>query len=243
MRLLGLDFETNAEDPETCDITEAAWVLYDTDFGTMPIVSRTFLNQDVRIMSEDAEKLTGISLKRCHEYGIPRDDIKKNLASDIVHLNPDYLVAHNAHLFDKIIYDRLLQGNTSEWIDTLWDLPEDFYDIHRTRSLELLCARHFCFTNPFPHSALPDVYTMMRILMDMWASYEAEIIKRSKEPLVVVSAGVSFENKDQAKTRGYSWEQFYGKGKRYTKKWIKRMKKDLLEKEQQEAPFKVAIID
>lgn len=238
MRLLGIDFETNGKDPALCDITEAAWALYDTDFGSMPIVSKTFLNCDVKDIDPEAEKITGITMARLASYGVPRSQIKGELAADIVHLNPDYLVAHNAYGFDKIIYDRLLENNTSEWIDTMEDLPEDLYDMLGTRTLEFMAAR-LGFLNPFPHAALPDVYTMMKVLFQCDVQ---GVALRSKIPSVIVSANVHFSEKDLAKERGYFWQQIRG-GKIYNKKWVKKIKKDQLELEQQEAPFKVAVID
>lgn len=233
-----IDFETNGPEPTICDITEAAWALYDTEYGDMPIVSRTFLNSDVSEMDPVAQRITGITLERCGAYGIPRDDIKKHLAEDVVHLNPDYLVAHNAHGFDKIIYDRLVPGNTSPWIDTLDDLPEETYERLGTRTLEFMAAR-MGFLNPFPHAALPDVYTLGKILM----SHDVEeVALRSQIPNVIIAAQVSFAEKDLAKERGYFWQQIRG-GKIYNKKWVKKIKKDLLEAEQEAAPFPVAVID
>lgn len=238
MILMGLDFETNGPEPKLCDITEAAWAIYDTEHGKGPIVSRSFLNNDVETMDPVAERITGISLKRCHEYGIPRDEIKKNIAADLVNFGPQYLVAHNARGFDQIIFERLVPDQTLKWIDTLEDLPEELYDCLGTRTLEFMAAR-LGFLNPFPHAALPDVYTMMKVLFTQ--DVEA-VAARSEIPTVVVNAKVTFENKDLAKARGYFWQQIRG-GKVYEKKWVKKMKKDQVEKEQSEAPFTVAIID
>ena len=238
LKLLGIDFETNGPEPDVCDITEAAWALYDTDYGKMPIVSKTFLNQDVKLMDEEAQKVTGITLERCHAYGVPREKIKEEMAYDIVHCNPDFLVAHNAYGFDKIIFDRLVKNCQVPWIDTMDDLPEELYECLGTRTLEFMAAR-LGFLNPFPHAALPDVYTMMKVL---FAADPEVVALRSKIPSVIISAKVSFEQKDLAKARGYFWQQIRG-GKVYNKKWVKKIKKDQLEKEQQEAPFTVAIID
>lgn len=236
--LMGVDFETNGPEPTLCDITEAAWAIYDTEYGETPIVSRAFLNSDVETMDPVAEKITGISLKRCHEYGIARDEIKSRIAGDLQLFGPDYLVAHNARGFDQIIFERLVPDPTLNWIDTLEDLPEDVYEALGTRTLEFMAAR-LGFLNPFPHAALPDVYTMMKVLFKCDVE---EVALRSKIPSVIVSANVSFADKDLAKERKYFWQQIRG-GKVYNKKWVKKIKKDQLELEQQEAPFKVAVID
>jgi len=238
MILMGVDFETNGPEPTLCDITEAAWTIYDTEYGNTPIVSQVFLNKDVETMDPVAEKITGISLKRCHKYGISRDEIKTHLSADLAVYEPDYLVAHNARGFDQIIFERLVPEPKLSWIDTLEDLPEDVYEKLGTRTLEFMAAR-LGFLNPFPHAALPDVYTMMKVL---FMNDVEEVALRSQIPSVIVSANVSFNDKDLAKARGYFWQQIRG-GKVYTKKWVKKIKKDLLEAEQQEAPFAVAVID
>ena len=238
MILMGIDFETNGPEPTTCDITEAAWVIYDTDFGTSPVVTRVFLNKDVKTMEPEAEKITGISLERCHKYGVPRDHIKGLLASDIVEFLPSRYVAHNARGFDKIIFERLQPEATQlKWIDTMEDLPTEFYERLGTRTLEFMCARAG-FLNPFPHAAGPDVMTMMKLLFMCDID---EVVLRSQIPTVTIQAFVSFERKDEAKKRGYYWENI--RGKKYPKKWVKRVKKDEVEREQEEAPFEVAIID
>lgn len=238
MKLLGIDFETNGPEPTLCDITEAAWVLYDLDFGHVPVLSDCFLNKDVAEMDPVAEKITGISLERCHKYGVTRNEIASFLGVALMN-KPDFLVAHNARGFDQIIFERLMKDYDVNipWIDTMEDLPIETYERLGTRTLEFMAARSG-FLNPFPHAALPDVMTMMKLLLMEDVAIVAE---RSKIPTVTIAAQVSFDNKDLAKERGYYWENV--RGKKYPKKWVKRVKKDEVEKEQFEAPFHVAIID
>lgn len=236
-KLIGIDFETNGPEPETCDVTEAAWVLYDTEFGTVPMLSRCLLNSDVNQMDPAAEKITGISIERCKKYGVDREHIKQAIDRDIALFQPDYFVAHNAHGFDKIIFERLCGERTIPWIDTMEDLPTETYERLGTRTLEFMAARSG-FLNPFPHAALPDVMTMMKILM---AEDIEQVCLRSQIPTVTIAANVSYDNRQDAKDRGYYWENV--RGKKYPKKWVKRIKKDEVELEQENAPFTVAIID
>lgn len=239
MILLGLDFETSSPDPETCDITEAGWVAYDTLYGPVPILSGTFLNRDVEHIEPEAERITGISVEKCKKYGIQRKVIKDVFSADILKLEPDFLVAHNAHSFDRIIFDRIHEKTFGKipWIDTMEDLPEETYEKCGTRKLSWMAAE-LGFINPFPHAALPDVMTMMKLLFmhDL-----DEVIALSKIPMVTIAADVTFQQKDLAKKRGYYWQNI--RGREYPKKWVKRMKKDKVEVEQKEAPFSVAIID
>lgn len=237
MRLIGIDFETNGPEPTLCDVTEAAWAFYDTELSQSPIVSKVFLNNDVKEMDPGAEKVTGISLERCHTFGIPREAIKDMIMHDLEWLKPEYLVAHNAKGFDKIIFDRLFPENGCQWIDTMDDLPMATYERLGTRTLEFMAARSG-FLNPFPHAALPDVMTMMKILLNEDVE---QVALRSKVPTVTIAADVSFEEKHLAKERGYFWESCRG-GKKYYKKWVKTIKQDEVSLEQEAAPFSVAIV-
>lgn len=237
MILVGNDFETNGPDPKLCDITEASWAFYDTEFGNVPVISRVFLNSSVTQMDPEAEKVTGISLERCQKYGIPREVISKIFAEDLEKYGCDFLVAHNANEFDRVIFERLLPEHRFDWIDTMEDLPAETYQKLGTRTLEFMAARSG-FLNPFPHSALPDVQTMMKIL---FMEDVEEVALRSKVPTVTIQARVSFQEKDLAKARGYRWENI--RGKVYPKKWVKRLKKDEVDLEKEEAPFEIAVID
>ena len=58
------------------------------------------------------------------------------------------------------------------------------------------------FLNPFPHRAVTDALTMLKLAgMYDWD----ETIKRSKSPIRTLIANVSFENKDLAKSAGFHW--------------------------------------
>ncbi len=237
-KLLGVDFETNGPEPLTCDITEAAWVLFDTEFPAKPVVARTFLNADVTNMDPKAQEITGITIDMCKAYGVSRDFIKLSLFEDIERYKPDYLIAHNARGFDKIIFERLMPEamHNYAWIDTMEDFEEKTYEVWGTRTLEYMAAKNG-FLNPFPHAALFDVMTMMKI----FAMQPMErVIVRSKMSTVTVAAEVSFHDKDLAKERKYMWENI--RGKIYPKKWVKRMKLEDVEIERKNCPFKIAVI-
>lgn len=244
MKLVGIDFETNGVDPHTCSFTEVGLVFYDTDFGLSPIESISMLNKEVKTMDPTASKITGITLKQCHTYGSQVDAILGHMFAQLNFYNPDFLVAHNAHAFDEIIFNRLHKASDLKlrkeipWIDTMEDLSEETYAKLGTRTLEFMAARSG-FINPFPHAALSDVMTMMKILFENGHEHAAE---RSKVPSVIVNAVVSFDNKDLAKAQGYYWQQIRG-GKQYTKKWVKKIKKDMYEIEKELCPFNVVIID
>lgn len=230
MKLLGLDFETTSAEPEKCEVTEIGIVGYDTDMGTSPVMSYTSLNSDVEIIEPMAEKITGISVERCKTYGVPFESMKTRTFERINTFQPDFIVAHNGTTFDRVIFERLFLKDALfqyplDWIDTMTDLPLSVYEELRTGQLELMAAR-IGFVNPFPHAALPDVMTMMKILL-MQPDLNI-IVERSKSPMIDIKANVSFDEKDLAKEQKFGWQQYRG-GKHYPKTWVKSVKECDLE--------------
>ncbi len=97
-------------------------------------------------------------------------------------------------------------------IDTMIDLPFD-EKIHGSKKLTHLAATHG-FLNPFPHRAVFDVLTMLK----MASYYDLKtILARNASPTVTVVARVSFDDKDKAKALGFHWEAT-------SKTWEKRYK-------------------
>jgi DNA polymerase-3 subunit epsilon len=112
------------------------------------------------------------------------------------------------------------------WIDTRLDTPEPMKGT-------LVClAAQKGFLNPFPHQALSDVLTMLRIL----DGYDFNaVIERARIPNVTIRMDVPFESKDHAKELGYYWRP-------ETKQWLKAIKLCDLEKEQTDSRFSVKVV-
>ena len=89
-------------------------------------------------------------------------------------------------------------------------LPEDL----KTRKLSHLAADHG-FLNPFPHRALFDALTSLRLL----SSYPLEeVIRYAGAPAVTLVAwNLPFERKDEAKNAGFQWDPA-------ARRWFKTVK-------------------
>jgi DNA polymerase III epsilon subunit-like protein len=248
MRVLGLDIESTGLDPKNDHVTELAWVVKDVG-DPKPLVLRSYfilpplgMWDSTDYIKPTVEKLTKIKMSHLLT-GLPFPAVFGELARDAEKHNVDYIVAQNGNLFDKPFLERKAAENSMgdacrvfdmPWLDTSTDVvyPDDC----RYTNLTYLAAYHG-FVSPFPHAALFDVMTMLRVL----EHYDvAEVAKRAASPWLVVKADVNYDNRQLAKERRYSWETVADKT--FPKSWVKRIKELDHEKEVAEAPFKVVRI-
>jgi len=151
----------------------------------------------------------------------------------------DYICAHNAHAFDKIVMqEEYKRGGkempTTPWLDSMLDVP--YPSKIETRKLDFLAPLHG-FLNPFAHRAGGDVLTMAKIFY----CYPIEaIIKSATAKTFTVRADIKApwedggKGKDAAIKRGYKWN-----GEK--KMWLKQIKEYDIEKEKSEAPFGITV--
>jgi hypothetical protein len=98
-------------------------------------------------------------------------------------------------------------------------------------------AAYFGFLNPFPHAALFDAMTTLKVLEQFDV---AQVAARAAQPWVVLRAMVDYDNREQAKARRYYWETLGDK--KYPRAWVKKVKESDVEKETAAAPFRVVQI-
>jgi len=232
MLLCGLDFETTGLCSEENRVTEIGAVLWCTEKRSpMEIYSVLVNHSDIKEVSDEITRITGIDFNMLQEFGI--NEKQAFLGLDELASKAEYFVAHNAP-FDKAFYDaekarhKEFIGKNIDWIDTYVDVP--YHESIGTRKLTYLATEHN-FLNPFAHRAVFDVLTMMKVI----SNYDIEeIVKLSKEPNVSVRAVVMKPWHDEgkqtgvAKELGYKWE-----GKR--KLWLKQVKSSQVPKELQKA--------
>lgn len=233
MILLGLDYETTGFDPHFDRVIEVGLALWDVE-RHKPISQRDFyVKPEIEIPQHKWDEVTpihGITKEDVEKYGI--DDKK---ALDLVNgfvSKADAIVAHNGTQFDQLFEhawnERYLQAPSSAiWIDTRLDVPEPM-----TGALICIAAKKG-FLNPFPHQALSDVLTMLRIL----DGYDiAAVIERAKIPNITVQMNVPFESKDHAKELGYYW-------KPDSKQWLKAIKLCDLDTEKTKSRFSLKQVE
>ncbi len=246
MRIAGIDIETTGLDFRKDHVTEVAWIIKDVG-DPKPMAMRTHFilpPEDFFGLTPEIEQLTKIQMKHL-KTGIGLRHVLAQFAEDLNYFAVDAICGHNGEGFDKPFLfgkaeawpdDASIQSIFSkQWVDSAVDCvyPSDC----RYTNL-MYVAAYFGILNFFPHSALFDVATMLRVL-DQFDF--GKVLERAKTPWVYVQAEVSFADKDKAKARRYVWEKH---GDRvFPKTWIKRIKESELEKERAEAGFPVLRCD
>lgn len=241
MILCGIDVETTGLDPTTSEITEIAWAIFDTDDWGKPLAMASHILQINGEIPEDIVTLTKITKKFCKRTGDADYDVFQEHNAHLLRFGVNYMVAHNAP-FDRSFLENKI-GNLGytipnwKWIDTKEDIP--YPKSIKNRNLVSLAAEHE-FLNPFPHSALFDVFTMMKIL----SKYPIDdVIAYKNEPTAYLQALVTFDSKELAKKAGFSWQEINGvliKEKAWVKALKARYLAEELEKKQQ---FAVRVLE
>jgi DNA polymerase-3 subunit epsilon len=195
MRILGLDLETTGLDPQTCEIIEVGAVLWDTN--TRQPVQMLMGYVSGPEVSPEISELTGLTTQFLREYGQPRDIILSQLLDLIA--SADAICAHNAP-FDRAFLEAAVTVPPINWIDTKLDIP--YPPRKGAGSLTTIAAVHG-FLNPFPHRAVFDVLTMLKV-MDQYSL--EEILTRAASPTFKVVSYAPFEQKDTVKQAGFYWD-------------------------------------
>ena len=194
--LLGIDLEgintelqENGLNLETDRVMEIGAVLWDVQRKTpVQFFSHLIDEADRPIVDRELTELTGIDENMLQHWGLKGKDIQEKLheLKSLIDAS-DYLMAHNAHGYDKPMLEALykrfsLEIPKSTWIDSLEDI--EFPSKIKSRSLASLEYAHG-FINPFPHRAVTDVLSMLKIA----SAYSLErMAKFAKSPRVTIVA-------------------------------------------------------
>lgn len=223
MKLLGLDFETTGKDTEKSRVIEVGLVLWDTDLHTPTKVAGYLVDPGPGVVYEpEAMQKNGLSAELCAMYGMEDGAAIRQLLGWMRFC--DAVVAHNGHEFDYLLLEAWAKRYGLEVPDRLRiDTMHDIELGPKMSSRLVYMAADRGFLNPFPHRAMFDVMTMMKLL-DFY-NFD-RVVELAKSPRITVRALVSYDNRDRAKSRGYHW-------KPEDKLWTKIIKEINLEKERE----------
>lgn len=227
--ICGLDVETTGVDPEVDEITEIAWVI--KPWGAeKPYEMRSEFAHTDRVIPEEITELTGITNRHCSESGEGIGYILNDLVKSLDHFNVTHVMAHNAK------FDRAFVAKQNDWFSQIpWICSLNDIE-HRPgpRGLSYLAA-DLGFLNPFPHAALMDVLTMIRVAEES-TDFET-LVARAASPNLLVRACVTYADRQLAKDRQYRWERF--DDHYIPKTWVKQIKEMDFERECAESEFPV----
>lgn len=198
MILMSYDLETSGLDFVKDRVIEVGAILYSTTQKKC-LESQGFLVKTDVAITEEITKLTGITNAAVNKFGYDSSDAL-DVVGDMM-LAADAVVGHNVVRFDKrmtaawadregvILPDKL-------YIDTYTDLPG------ATPGKLTLMAAEAGFLNLFPHSALSDTQTVLKLI----EQYDIDkVVERAKSPNVVVQAMVTYDTNALAKKERFRW--------------------------------------
>lgn len=206
MLVLSLDFETTGLDKVNDRITEVGMVLYSTKINRAIENSSYLVDAGLPVPARVTE-ITGISTGLIKKMGRPEKDAIEDVA--FLMEQADAIIGQNVIQFDKQFLDNAAKrlGITipvKPWIDTRTDLPLSV----ETKSLIYMAADHG-FLNPFPHNAIADGLTVLKLA----ALYDFDkMLARSKEPNVVLQSQQSFAQNELAKKLKFGFKPNLNKG-------------------------------
>lgn len=198
MILLSIDFETTGLDAEKDRPIEVGAILYSTGQKKC-LESAGFLVRSTVPISEEITKITGIHPAAVNKFGYGSEDALETVLD--MAAQADVYVGQNVLRFDKRVFENWAarHGKTIPdklWIDTTTDLPN-------TEGKHLgYMAADAGFINLFPHSALSDCQTVLKLVEGHNID---EVIARAKSPIRILKAHVGYENNAAAKKRKYKW--------------------------------------
>lgn len=200
--VLGIDLEgmnknllEQGVDIKTDRVIEIGAVLWDWEFHQPVRIMSELVNESDRLpMTEEVIQLTGINEDVLERYALKGDEIKpvlERLAKLME--SADYLMAHNAKGYDQPMLEGMFKRYDIKipdtiWIDTLTDL--EFPSKIKQKSLAMLEYSHG-FINPFPHRAVTDVLSMLKIASQYSLS---RMGKLAESPIVQVVAQLQAPN-------------------------------------------------
>lgn len=229
MLLCSLDFETTGLDPDKDRVIEVGAVLYSTTRKQQLMTKGYFVDHEIDIPKEITE-ITGISKSMIDKFGLsPRTAL-----DDLINMidMAEAIVGQNVIDFDMWFLKNWCQRDGQELpdrlvIDTKTDLPGV-----ESKHLGYMAA-DAGFLNPFPHRAVSDCMTVLRLVS---MHNIDEVVVRAKSPRLTIAADVDFNHNQLAKQRKYKWDPD-------RKVWYKQLKEVDLDAEVKSAPFNVMKID
>jgi DNA polymerase III epsilon subunit-like protein len=214
-------------------VLEVGALLYTTGLKRVVMAEDMLVDNEMPIPAE-ASEINHIVRKATDKFGLTSPDALSRLQNyfDMA----DTIAGKNIIDFDIPFYENWCLREKQDVIKKpMIDIETDLPGTKRNK-LGYMAADDG-FLNPFPHAALPDAWTTLKLIENKIEKVGLDAITaRAASPRVTVQAIVKFETNHQAKKRGYAWSSD-------RRVWYKIIKEMDLESESKEAPFDIQKIE
>lgn len=210
MKILALDFETTGLLHEKeAFITEIGAALFSSYTGrVLESFGAVLQVPPGQHIPPHIVHLTKLNIHDC-DNGMDRPQAFETLVGMIA--KADAILTKNGVMFDipMMLRDPLFQLCYGEFaklppvIDLNWDIPLPPSVKGRSQN-HIACD--LGFLNPFPHQALPDCLTLIEICRRIVTNWE-KALESASSPIVEVEAVVKYQDKDKAKSAGFTWDK------------------------------------
>lgn len=197
-----IDTETTGLNPKVHRVIEVGAVLWEVETKRPMLVMSELVGTTDKI-PEEASKVNKIYGGDLKAFGEAPEKSFARLAALIE--RSQFVMGHNIRQFDlpflKEEFTRVgIVFPDRPVIDTLFDIQYTHGDM--SRKLSHIAAAHGIL-NPFPHRAVFDVFTMLKVA----SAYNFDdIIARASTPSRRIRAIVSYDNRGMAKDAGFHWD-------------------------------------
>ena len=227
MIILAFDLETTGLDPVADRPIEVGAIVYSTGKKRCLESAGFLVKTDVPI-PEKITGITGIDQAAVNHFGFSSPDALEHLLelADLA----DAFIGQNIIRFDKRFLENWCKRENRTmpnklWIDTYTDLPGV-----EAKHLGYMAA-DAGFLNPFPHQALSDCQTVIKL----FAMHDINtVIERAQSPTIVLLAHQAKNDNELAKARKFRWNSEY-------KIWWKTVKELDKATEMTGAPFNITV--
>jgi len=233
MLIASFDFETTGLDVNQDRVIEVGAILYTTTFKRV-VMAESFLVDNEQPIPKIITDITKVNKPMIDKFGLTSADGLARLQNyfDM----SEAVLGKNITDFDLPLYRNWCLREKEEPIEKIIvDLETDLIDVE-PKHLGYMAADDG-FLNPFPHAALPDAWTALRLFERNAEKYGLEkVIEHAKSPRVYLRAHVTFETNYLARERKFRWNND-------RKIWWKVCKEQDLEAETKAAQFDVSRTD
>lgn len=231
-------------------VTEIGAVLWDCEKAQpVQFLSELINEPDHLPHTPELTELTGIDDEMLNDWAHDKTTIPLVLSrlKDLME-KADFLMAHNAHQYDRPMLEAMFKRYQQElpqkvWIDSLEDIEYPSRITHK--SMAGLEHAHG-FINPFPHRAVTDVLSMLKVAAHYDFDRMAMLAQSKKVTLVAELQAPNWRNKDEveqfnrikhkvSKAR-FRWDADQ-------KKWKKRVHRLLLDEGKIQYDFEFTLED